>query len=287
MSAIYKRELKSYMTGMYGIIFMSVLLLFTGFMVFTYNLLSRQADISISLYGSEIILILVVPVLCMRSMAEDKHNKTDMFLLSLPVNTFSIVIAKYLALITVYAIPTAVISIYPLILGMYGDVNYIGSYTSILGFFLLGAALIAICQFLSSLTESQVIAAVLGIVAIMLLFFLDSIATMLPTGHLFSFIAFVVLALILALAAYAAAKNMILSIVIAAVLIVPMSILYIFLPSTFELLFPTVLLILSPFTGFENIIGGLVDLACITTLLSYIVFFVFLTYQSADRKRWS
>ncbi|MBQ9162193.1 MAG: ABC transporter permease [Clostridia bacterium] len=287
MLAIYKRELKAYFHGITGMLFIGILLLFAGFMVFTNNLYGLSSSVAYTLYTSEIILILIVPVLCMRSMAEDRHNKTDMFLLTLPVKTSSIVIGKYLALLTVYAIPVALISLYPLVLGLYGEINYVTTYTSILGFFLLGAALIAMCQFLSALTESQVIAAVIGIAATFALFSLNTIASFIPSSALASFIGFAVLGIIAGLITYFTVRNLYVALAVGLIIIVPFALIFIFASDMLDSLFPTVLTLASPFTSFETITTGLFDIAAIGTLISHIVFFVFLTNQSMDKRRWA
>ncbi|MBE6693689.1 MAG: hypothetical protein E7589_02855 [Ruminococcaceae bacterium] len=287
MLAIYKRELKAYFHGITGMLFIGILLLFAGFMVFTNNLYGLSSSMAYTLYTSEIILILIVPVLCMRSMAEDRHNKTDMFLLTLPVKTSSIVIGKYLALLTIYAIPVALLALYPLILGLYGEINYVTTYTSILGFLLLGAALIALCQYLSALTESQVIAAVIGIAATFALFSLNTIASFIPSSALASFIGFAVLGIIAGLITYFTVRNLYVALAVGLIIIVPFALIFIFASDMLKSLFPTVLTLVSPFTAFETITTGLFDIAAIGTLISHTVFFVFLTNQSVDKRRWA
>lgn len=287
MLAVYKREMRSYITGITGMLFIGILLLFVGFMVFTNNLFGLSSSFATTLYGSQIILILIVPILCMRSMAEDRHNKTDMFLLTLPLKTTDIVFGKYLALLTVFALPMALVSLYPLILGLYGEINYLTTYSAVLGFFLLGAALIALCQYISSLTESQVIAAVLGVVAVFALFSLGTIASFIPSSALASFIAFAIVGVLAGLLTYYMTRNVTVSLVIGSLIIIPVTLIFIFARTLLEATFPTALMFCSPFIAFENISSGLFDLAAVVTLISHIVLFTFLTNRSADRRRWS
>jgi ABC-2 type transport system permease protein len=173
---------------------MAVLLLFTGFSLLIENLLGKAPDIEYALLLGEYVLPLMIPVLCMRSMAEDRRNKTDMFYLSLPMKTSAVVLGKYFALLTVFALPCAVIALYPLVLGLFGTVNFAGGYSSLLFFFLLGASLMAVCQFLSSLTDNLVVAAVLGVLGCLVLYALPILAYLLPDTALVSFIGFLVLA---------------------------------------------------------------------------------------------
>lgn len=295
MLAVYKRELKAYMSNVYGWLFMAVLLLFIGVSMFIQNLLLGYPNIEYALLGGEdtwlsgeIALLIMIPVLCMRSMAEDKRNKTDMFYLSLPMPTSAVVLGKYFSLLTVYAIPCAVMSVYPLVLGMFGKVNFLGGYVSIFFFFLLGAALIAVCQFLSSLTDNLVVAAVLGVVASAALFFLPMLSYILPDTPIVSFVGFVVLAVVAAGIAFLVTRNLNVTAITAAVLIIPLSVLYIVMGDKFAGVLPAVLEFVAPFVHFEEIgIFGLFNLQSLILLLSYPVFFVFLTVQSADKKRWA
>ena len=288
MFAVYKREFRAYMTNVYGWLFMAVLLLFVGVMVFLENLIGGTPYIEYALLMGEYALILLIPILCMRSMAEDQKNKTDMFYLSLPIRTSAVVLGKYLALLTVYALPCAVIATYPVLLAMFGKINFVGSYSSILFFFLLGAALIAVCQFTSSLTDNLVVAGVLGVVGLLVLFGLPRLGYTLPEAALVSYVGFLVLALLVAGIAYLTARNLVVAVVTAALLILPLSALYIFMQEKFVGLLPNVLERMGPFTCFEEACRyGLFSIPSLILLLSYPVFFVLLTVLSADRKRWA
>lgn len=291
MSAVYKRELKAYMNNVYGYLFMAVLLVFCGVMMFYQNLIMGSPNFEYALIQVEYVLLVMIPVLCMRSMAEDRRNKTDMFYLSLPLKTSSVVLGKYLALLTVYAIPCAVLCVYPLLLGLFGTVNYLSAYVSILAFFLLGAALIAVCQFMSSLTDNLVVSAVLGVAAMLVLYFLPMLGVLVSAiskTALSSFIALVVVAVAVAAVAWLVTRNLNITAITAAALIVPLSVVYIFFTEKFAGLFPSMLDAVSLFIGFENISGyAILNLGDVALFLSYTVFFVFLTVQSADKKRWA
>jgi len=287
MSAVYKRELRAYMNNVYGWLFMAILLLFTGYMMFQNNLYDGAPEFELTLSGSQYALLLLIPILCMRSMAEDRHNKTDMFYLSLPMKTSSVVLGKYLAMLTVYAIPCVILCVYPLVLGAFGPVNYLVAYLAILLFLILGAALIAVCQFLSSLTDNLVIAAVLGVLAVAVLLFAPWLSYVIPLTAIASFIGFVVLALLLAGIAFLATHNLNVTAITAAVAVVPLSVIYILSRSSFEGLFPSLLQFISPFAHFAAFCQfGTFSVQSLFLLLSYPVLFVFLTVQSADKKRW-
>lgn len=298
MFAVYKREFKAYMSNVYGWLFMSVLLMFVGISVFIHNLALGLPNIEYALLWSdytdyswlngELILLLLVPVLCMRSMAEDKRGKTDMFYLSLPMPTSSVVLGKYCALLTVFAMPCGVICLYPLVFGLFGEVNFLSAYVTIFCYFLLGASLIAVCQFLSSLTDNLVVAAVLGVVGCLLLYFVQVVGYILPATALASFIGFIVLALLAAGIAFLVTRNLNVTAIVGAALIIPLSVLYMIFGKQFAGLLPAVLEYIAPFSHVESVgFYGLFDLRSLILLLSYPVLFVFLTVQSADKKRWA
>ena len=160
MTAIYKKELKSYLTSMIGYLFMAFTLALFGLYFTAINLQQGYPEIGYALQNSAFILLIAVPVLTMRVLSEEQKNKTDQLLLTAPVKISDIILGKYLALLTIYVIPVLIMCLYPLLLGTHGTVSYAVSYTSILGYFLLGAAYISVGVFVSSITESQVIAAV-------------------------------------------------------------------------------------------------------------------------------
>ena len=152
MGAVYERELKGYLHGMTGIIFISVNLLFSGLMLFLENLKYQDPKMEALIYYQLMILFLTIPILTMRSIAEDRRQKTDQLLYSLPLSLPKIVLAKYFALLTTAVLPTLVSLLYPLILSLYGTVNFGTTYTALLTQALFIALLCAIGMFISSLT---------------------------------------------------------------------------------------------------------------------------------------
>ncbi len=161
MRAIYKRELRGYLTSMTGYIFMAVLLAVAGLYYTANCLVGGYPVFGVILSSIYFVLLLVVPVLTMRSMAEEKKQKTDQLLLTAPVSIWKIVAGKYLAMLTIFLIPMLILCLYPLILLQFGSVSLPMAYASIFGYTLFGAACLAIGLFLSALTESQGIAAVI------------------------------------------------------------------------------------------------------------------------------
>ncbi len=185
MKAIYKREVRACFNSVIGWLFLAVVLFFIDLYVTVFNLFQGYSEIYYALQSSLIIFILAVPVLTMRIFAEERKNKTDQLILTAPVSVWKIVIGKFLALETVLAIPCLVTCIYPLVFSRYGTVSYGETYVAILGFFLYGSAAVAIGMFVSSLTESQVIAAVVSMVLIFIGYVMAGLCNMISaTGNL-------------------------------------------------------------------------------------------------------
>ncbi len=184
MFAIYKRELKSYYHSFIGFLFTAALLFFIGLYFSLYNMISGSPYFSYVVSAVLFIFLIAIPVLTMRSMAEEKKSKTDQLILTAPVSVGGIVMGKFLAMVTVFAVPTLIACTYPLVMTLFGTVPLGEAYLSILGFFLYGVACIAIGLFLSSLTESQVIAAVLSFVVLFLGYMMSGICNLLSqTGN--------------------------------------------------------------------------------------------------------
>ncbi len=287
MIAIYKRELKSYFSNVTGWLFIGILLFFTGIFATSVNLKGLSARFEYVLLNEALVFLLAVPVLTMRSVADEKGNKTDQLLYTLPMKMSSVIIGKYLAMVTVLLITVAVMAVYPIIISLFGIIDYTMAYTALLGFFLLGCALTAIGMFISSLTESMVVAAVLSFTAMLLLYIMNGAVAILPTDAMGSLICFCILAVCLALIAYFLTKNSVVGMVTAAIGIIPTCLFYIFTKNSFEGLFPSLVGYLSVFDRFYNFAYGVFDVTAIIYFLSVTVFFVFLSVLSVEKKRWN
>ena len=287
MSAIYKREFRSYFTNMTGFIFLAVLFLFSGIFTTAINLIGGSALYEYTLNNMSFVLMIIIPVLAMRSVAEDKRQKTDQLLYSLPVKSSGVVIGKYLALVSVFGIAVLCMAFVPVILMLFGNVPFASTYSALLGFFLLGCALLSVCMFLSSLTESQVIAAVLGIGAMLAFYLMSGLASLYPEGKGWSLAGFLVLAALLGLIFWILTKNPILGVSLFGVCAIPLLVVYLVKGGLFEAALPKMLGYLAVFDRFSSFTGGLFDLTAVVYYLSIAVFFVFLTVQTVEKKRWN
>ncbi len=287
MFAIYKKELKNYFINMTGYIFIAFMLAITGIFTTMLNFANRYPSFEIVLSNITIVFLLIIPILTMRSIAEERHSKTDQLLYSLPVSVTQIVLAKYFAMFTVLLIPTAIISLYPVVLSIYGTVYFGTAYSSILGFLLLGGALLAVGMFMSSLTESQVIAAVASFGVIFAMYLMSMLASLIPSGAMASLICFAVVLLIFVMIIYNLTKNSTVAAITGAAGAFLLAGIYFINSALFDGLFASVLNWLSVFDRFSTFTSGLFDLTSIVYYLSLIALFVFCTIQSVEKRRWS
>lgn len=185
MGAIFKREFKAYFASPLGYVFLALMFLFGGY-YFWYVLAQSSTMLKYVFSALVNMVITFIPMLTMRLMSEDKKLKTDQLLLTAPVSTTGLIIGKYLAATLMYAISIAPTILYAIIMATFGTVNWQEFVGNFLALFLLGASLLAIGLFISSLTESQMIAAVATFATMMLILMFDSIASSLPAA--FSFV---------------------------------------------------------------------------------------------------
>ena len=287
MIAVFKHELRNYFHSLTAYVFGAFLLVFIGIGSMLYNLQAAVSNFELVLSFSCLVFVVIVPILTMRVIAEERKQKTDQLLYSLPISTSQVILGKYLALLIVFLVPLAIISIYPLIFSMYGEVYLLTAYGSILAFFIMGAALIALGVFISSLTENQGFAAGIGIAAILLNYYSVSLAESVSSTAFDSLVALAVLIVALGFVIRHLTKNEILAWGISILLYAGIFIAYQVDSTMFEGLLPTIMTRLSLFERFYVIVNGVFDMTGIVYYLSIIVFFLFLSVQSLEKRRYN
>ena len=279
MTAIYKRELKSYLTSMVGYLFIFFILVLTGIYFSAYQLSAAYPKFEYTLSAITFAFLIGVPILT--------KQKTDQLLLTAPVSVSGIVIGKYLALVTVFAVPMAVMCTYPLIMSRFGTVEFASAYTAVLGFFLLGCANIAIGVFMSALTESQVIAAVLTFVFLFAFYMMNGISSFFSQTSMSTCVTFGLLILAAAIIIYTMIKNILISAVIGVIGEVALIIIYVVKSSIFEGGIQKVLDVFNLSGHFDNFTSNIFDIKGIVYFLSVIAVCLFLTTQSILKRRWN
>ena len=287
MTAGYKRELRSSLTSMIGYLFMFFILLLTGIYFSAYQLTSAYPKFEYTLSALTFVFLISVPILTMRVLAEERKQKTDQLLLTAPVSVEKIVLGKYLALVTIFAIPMLIMCLYPLLMSKFGTVSFGAAYTAILGFFLLGCANLAIGVFISSLTESQVIAAVLTFVFLFAFYMMNGISSFFSEGSLSTCITFGLLILAAAIVIYTMIKNFLISAVICIVGEIVLGVIYVVNSSFFSGGIQKVLNVFNLSSHFDNFANSIFDVKGIVYFLSVIAVCMFLTVQSIVKRRWN
>lgn len=183
MMAVLKRELKAYFTSVIGWIFLAAFFFVFNLYFVANNLIYGTPYLSYSLSNVAFVLVIIIPILTMRSMAEDRRTKTDQLLYTAPVSIPKIIIGKFLALAAIFSVVIGAICLCPLLLSRFGSVPMAESYAAILGIWLYGCLSIAICVFVSALTESQVIAAVLSFALLFIGFMMQQITGLISSSE--------------------------------------------------------------------------------------------------------
>lgn len=287
MIAVLKHELRNYFHSFTAYVFGTFLLAIVGIGAMLYNLQAAVSNFEYVLSFGTIIFMVIVPILTMRVIAEERKQKTDQLLYSLPISTVKVILGKYLALLVIYLIPLAIISIYPLIFAQFGDVYLPTSYGSLVAIFIMGAALVALGVFISSLTDNQGLAAGIGIAVILFNYYSVSLSEYVSSTAFGSAIALSVLALLLGVIIRYLTRNEQLASGISLILLAVITATYFLNPTAFEGLLPNIMRQLSLFDRFNIFVSGVFDLTAIFYYVSVIVFFLFLSVQSLEKRRYN
>lgn len=287
MTAIFLREFKGYFNSMLGWVLTGVMLLFGGLYFTAVNLQGGYTDLSYTLYSFIIVLLIFVPLLCMRSFAEEKRSRTDQLLLTSPVSIPGIVMGKYLSLLAMFAVPLGVYALYPLLMKALGAANFAASYSGLLAYFFLGAALIAVCMYLSTLTENQIVAALSGFGVLLVGYLMPAIQTLFTAG---SSLALVVFAIILGAASLIIglrSRSLVLGGGVFAVGCIALAVLFSVRSAALTTAFSAVLGALALFEPFLNFVNGLFDVTALVYYAGVAGLLLFLTGQALEKRRWN
>lgn len=287
MFVIYKKELNSYFNGMMGYVFIAFALAVIGVYMTAVNLTQAYPNFEYVLDSVRFLFILLMPILTMRTLSEERRQRTDQLLYSSPISTWSVVTGKFFASLTVFAIPLLISSLYPLLLRQFGNVNLKTAYAGVLGFLLMGGAAIAMGIFLSALSESQMVSAVASFAVLLICYLMPSLTSMVSASALTSCIGFSILLLILAYLLYSTTKNPILAGGISLGGIGALAALYFLKPTLLEGTFISAMNALSVFQRYDTFIYGMLDLRSIVYFITIIALFIFFTVQVIEKRRWA
>ena len=287
MIAIFKHELHGLFHSLAAYVCGAFLLGFIGLGAMLYNLQQSVSNFELVLGFSSIVFAIVIPLLTMRTLSEERKQKTDQLLYSLPISTTQVILGKYLALLTAFAVPVALILLYPLIFAQFGEVYLPTSYGSLFAFFLVGAALIALGVFISSLTENQGLAAGVGIALVLVNYYSVRLAEYVSATAVGSAIVLIVLAFLLGVVVQHLTRNEKLANILSFSLVGVTLATYFLSPTLFEGLLPRLMTKLSLFDRLYVFINGVFDLTGVVYFCSFIAFFLFLSVQSLEKRRYN
>ena len=287
MTAIFKREFRSYFTGMVGYAVAAVSLFFLGLYFTNRNLLYQSSDFAGVLYTTTLILLFLLPAVSMRSFAEERRARTDQLLLTSPVSIPAIVAGKFLAQLAVFCVPLTAAAVMPLILTAFGKVSLISAYAALLGYILLGGACLAVGTFISCLTENQIVAYLASFVVLLIAYLMNGIKTMFTSGNILAFVVFALVLLAASAAVGVVCKNILAGGAVLVVGAAALFALFILRPAWLLSAFDVVLTALALFAPYAEIIGGSFSLPVVLYYLSVIGVFLFFTGQTLERRRWN
>lgn len=284
---IFDREFNSYFHSLYGYVFTAFVVLVAGIYVSGDCLRGGSANFATVVGSMSFIYLIIIPILTMRVFAEERRQKTEQLLYALPVSMAEVVIGKFLALICVLAVPVLVMAFYPPILAFFGDVDLLSAYCALIGYYLCGCALCAVGMFLSSLADNQAVAAGTCFVAMLLLFFLSSLANLVSTSASATLLAAAVLLLLLGLLTFSLTKSKKASLILTGGLEGILLVVYFLFRDHFTGVFPAVMKKLSVFDRYYVFLDGIFDLTGLVYILSFIAIFLLLTTLSMEKRRWN
>lgn len=289
MIAILGKEFKHYFKSPIGYVFMGFVFVVFG-ILFTVNLFYQNSDYS-QVVGSQITIMFVLffgtPLITMKLLAEEKNKKTDQLIITSPINITDFILGKYFAASGLFLLTIILTMIQPLILSIFGEIpipKIIGSY---IGFMLLGCSLIAMGLFISALSSSQMIAAVVTYIVFLAILFSDTIILTLPKDRLSSILFASLLVIIITLLVYFIVKNIVITITITAIGIAIIVMIYIVNPIFYDGFMINFFGYFSLLARFKTFTMGILDLGSIIYYISISIIFVFLSVQVIEKRRWS
>ncbi|MCL2322546.1 MAG: ABC transporter permease [Oscillospiraceae bacterium] len=289
MIAVFKKELRAFFFSTMGYVFIGTFLLINTLVFLFYVLFTQYPT---SNFGNVLnylstFLIFIIPILTMRAFSEEKKNRTDQLLYTLPVKIFSIVIGKFLASLCLFVIALLITSIYVMVLSFFGNIAIMQLLSTYFGFFLLGTSYIALGLFISSFTENQVVAAILTIISLFMLLIVDAVSKNL-SGTTSSGVMFIaLLILIICAMMYYFTRNYIISLIILFLGAIILAVLYFYFKDSLDGILGQAGTFISLIGRYETFSSGILDIGSIVYYISFIAVFIYLTFVKIEQERFN
>ena len=287
MMAIFKKELRAFFLNPAGYIFMGLFLFLSGLLFVRGNLMTGSNSITDFLDNILFVFLFVIPILTMRLLCDEKRLKTDQLLLTSPLRIVDIVLGKFFAALIFFIITLSFTFIYPIIIGIHGDLDFWETVCGYLGFILLSSSFISIGLFISGTTDSQIISAIITFVVLFIVWLMTMIQQVVPVD-LFSGVLFTVFLLIgITILLYLATKNRFITIITLIIGLIVILFLYVLSKEIFIGFIIKFLDWFSLIKRFNSFSMGVLKLSDSIYYISFTSFFIFLTIQLIQKRRWS
>lgn len=290
MLAIFKRECRSYFNGLLGYLLCAFMVLVNGLYFWALNLTYGMPDFGYyTLYRTMFILLIFVPILTMRSLAEERKNRTDQLLLTSPVSVQGIVLGKFFSLCVVFAIPCLVSVVMILTLAAAGATATatLANFACLLCYFFMGAAAIAVGEFISGLTENTIIAAIGTFAMLLLAYLMPSIQAMFTAGSVLAMIAFVAVLSIASVLVGLQTRSLTVGCVTFCACCALLVLLYQFKGTWLTTAFTWIMEKLSLFAPYEDFVNQIFSVPALVYYVLVAALFLFFSCQTLEKRRWN
>ena len=287
MLAVYKKEMHGYFTSMTGYVFIGLFVLIAAIFYADINILGASPYFDSVLYQLTLVLVFLVPALTVRLLSDERRHKTDQLLYTVPVKIHKIVLAKYFAALTVYAMALLITVSFPLMMMPFGEIGTGKMISAYFGIMLLGSLFIAVGMFVSGLTDNQMVAALGTFAALFLMYIMRAVASISPIDRTSSIV--FVCGLIVALSSllFVRTRKKSLAAVLFGALSALAFIAFLFNNAIYDGFIIRTFNYLSVMHRFYSFYMGILTLADVVYFITFIVAFMYLTVNSIEKRRWS
>ncbi len=287
MLAVFEKEFKSYFRSGIGAVFIGLFLLVSaGILVFTFLMNGVIAYPSYLSYLN-IVLMITIPIITMRSLSEERKSKTDQLLLTSPIKASDIALGKYLAAVAVLFITLLLHSIDAIVISFFAINMYaLDILVAYIGLFLVGCAYIAIGVFISSTTTNQVISAIVTFAVMLVLFILQWLSTSVTSDVTSGIVICGVVALGIVVLIYSTTKNKVATLCTAIIAIAGIAIVALINANVYAGLLNTMLSWFSVIERLNEFFNGSVSISSFIYIISLSFVFVYMTVYQIEKRRW-
>lgn len=286
MTAVYKREVRGFFTTITGYVYTAFMLALGGIYFTIYNLRGGYSEFGITLTQMTVLLLICAPLLTMRMLGDERRQKTDQLLFTSPVSIGGVVAGKYLAVLTLYLLPVAGYCFFPLILARYAQVSLPLAYASLLGYFLAGAAALAVGMLVSALCENPLLSAVTAFFVLLLCNYAPMLTANASTSGFYAVLVMGCLVIAAAAVGGLVTKNLSFGLGILTIGLIVLIIVYLTDTGLVSAAMAALLGAVSLFSPLVSFASGVFDVSALVYYITVIALLLLFTAQAVERRRW-